>query len=360
MAALAKARPAAVDPARLTDTRRQHEDLAAILSVERVPARRMRMRIALPVAVAVAVGAVAVTLTVGRPAGQTVAAPKPAVDAHVALLNVASAVEHESGQGDYWRQDTESGSATVVKGADPYVVNHREGQQWSIGVRPGEQSLNVLGIDSTTEPLTSRDRARWQAAGSPAQVTADFGESDKKLGLRIGGGHQSVIRTDVAGDIVSVGDDNVTYAYLRDLPGDVPGLTKLLNHLYGQIHGDTDRTAWLFQQASGLITMPVSGQVRAAAYRIIAGLPGSTSLGTVTDALGRTGVGVALPVQRMGDLGTARQELIVDPRTDTLLADEQVLVEPSALAAGAGLTKGQPLNYAATTSIGWTDEQIAH
>src|ERR1700755_3508872 len=82
--ALTRARPEALDPARLAGSRRQHEDLAAILSTERNPVRarpaRRYGRVAIPVfgvAVAVAAAVVvggAVTRQNHAPA-QQVAAP---------------------------------------------------------------------------------------------------------------------------------------------------------------------------------------------------------------------------------------------------------------------------------------------
>ena len=94
------------------------------------------------------------------------------------------------------------------------------------------------------------------------------------------------------------------------------------------------------------------------AYRILADLPGITSLGTVTDPLGRTGVAVALPPRRTGDLGQQQQQLIVDPDNSTILSQQTVLVSPPTLALQAGMKAGTVLNYTATNHIGWTDQQI--
>ena len=98
--------------------------------------------------------------------------------------------------------------------------------------------------------------------------------------------------------------------------------------------------------------------VRAAAYRVIAGLPGIRSLGEVTDPLGREGVGFALPASDRPGYGTGRSELIVDPATGALLADREVLTEPDATAAEAGLRAGTVVNYTATVTAEWTDRQL--
>lgn len=376
LAALTRSRPEALDPAQLGGSRRQHDDLVAIMSTPQPEstARPRRYRwVALPVAgVAVATaGVVAVVSTLSGPTAST-ATPRltvphqhSATDGRVALLNVASAIEHETGSGDYWQQNTTSGNIGVVQGTQPYAVLDTGKATWLIGVKPGEQSTWTGQQDETREPRTATDRARWQAAGSPTSVPVDYGFRKldgtrvPALTITIGSGHPTTSHTNINDTIAAVGPHNVTYADLTKLPSDTAGLAKLFDRYYAQDGGSEnagDHTEWLWGQASGLIQLPVSGDVRAAAYRIIADLPGIQSLGTVTDALGRTGVGVALPAAPQGDLGTARRELIVDPRTNTLLADETVLVTPSALATAAGLTAGTELIYQATTEIGWTNQ----
>jgi hypothetical protein len=70
-----------------------------------------------------------------------------------------------------------------------------------------------------------------------------------------------------------------------------------------------------------VLDLPVTSQVRAAAYKMIAGLKGITTLGTVTDQHGRKGVAVAYT--RRGDAGALGQtRLIIDPRTGHALAKE--------------------------------------
>ncbi|MGV9851139.1 hypothetical protein ACWDWU_20575 [Streptomyces sp. NPDC003442] len=114
----------------------------------------------------------------------------------------------------------------------------------------------------------------------------------------------------------------------------------------------------MWRQAAGLIGLPVRPAVRAAAYRVIADLPGIRSLGEVTDPLGRAGAGFALPATARPDYGTARSELIVDPATGALLSDQEVLTKPNAKAAEAGLTAGTVVNYTATVASEWTDRQL--
>ncbi|MFK4189429.1 hypothetical protein ACI2L4_36435 [Streptomyces sparsogenes] len=152
----------------------------------------------------------------------------------------------------------------------------------------------------------------------------------------------------------------MTYADLRKLPGDSAKLEKVLADLYEEDGGSEirGRTEWMWRQAANLINLPVRAEVRDAAYRVIAGLPGIRSLGEVTDPLGRKGVGFALPATDRPDYGTARSELIVDPATGAPLSDQEVLTEPNAKAAEAGLTAGTVVNYTATVTSEWTDRQM--
>ncbi|MET8388377.1 hypothetical protein ABZV14_35830 [Streptosporangium canum] len=64
-----------------------------------------------------------------------------------------------------------------------------------------------------------------------------------------------------------------------------------------------------------IMRFPVSPKVRAAAYRMIASLPGVTAVGEVTDPLGRRGRAVSIP--RTTDTGESEgvDRLVVDAET---------------------------------------------
>src|SRR4051812_43334282 len=70
--------------------------------------------------------------------------------------------------------------------------------------------------------------------------------------------------------------------------------------------------AYLFQVTSGLITQaPVTPEVRAAAFKMLAALPSVKVLGKRPDSQGRTGVALTLP---MND-AVSGHELIIAPAT---------------------------------------------
>ncbi|WP_431945113.1 CU044_5270 family protein [Actinacidiphila sp. bgisy167] len=384
---LADARPDALDPARLVDPARQREDLARIVMTPTDgPAARFlaprRARAFRPLGAAalaaVAVSVVAVGAVDWRePADQPTAQPPSSttgvpgeggdfrVDGHIELLSAARQAESSVEEGTYWQTTTHSQNVDVG-GAEGHLFAVRSSSvsQWSVGVRPGTGSLMVTGLDSVTEPLTAADEARWRAAGSPRSVPVETGKGKAhgSLLFSFGKGRPLVLRTNDDDKIYAVGPRNVSYKDLRALPATSDELRRYLERLYAQDNGaDTGtagRSAWMLRQAGNLVTMPVKPGVRAAAYRVMADLPGVRVTGQATDPLGREGVAVEFPVTYDGPLGTTLERLIVDPSNGAMLSDELVLVEPSARAREAGLTAGTTVNYSATTRMSWGEKQI--
>ncbi|MCQ8189613.1 CU044_5270 family protein [Streptomyces rugosispiralis] len=387
MKTLADARPPEFDPERLAGSERARHDLNTILAgapEERTASRSARpftWRWALPVAAtAAAAGVLVATLpeggsgtrdtrgsraTAGPTAGPATDGPRHTPESgRLALLNVAARVDRTADEGTYWQTTTRSSRIDVATAAEStFAVASSETSRWSFGVRPGTRSLWISGIDATTEPRTERDTARWRAAGSPKDLTLAESGSGGKLGLRLEPGARkrpTVERINGGDKIAALGARNVSYAELRKLPGDSPKLKEVLADLYEEDRGSeiSGRTEWMWRQAAGLIGLPVRPEVRAAAYRVIADLPGIRSLGEMTDPLGRKGAGFALPATARPDYGTARSELIVDPATGALLSDQEVLTKPNAKAAEAGLTAGTVVNSTATVTSKWTDRQL--
>ncbi|OKI02529.1 hypothetical protein A6A06_16035 [Streptomyces sp. CB02923] len=382
MKSLADARPPELDPEHLAGSVRARDDLVSLLADAPEgpvpsgagPVRRLMWRWALPVAAtAVTAGVLVGVLSQGTSvpeAAPATAGPGPDSPRHtpengrLALLNVAARLDSAAGAGTYWQVTTRSAWIGMAAVSGPgFAVVSSSTQRQSIGVRPGTQSLVITGLDATTAPRTRRDTARWKAAGSPKELTLADSGAGGTLGLRMETASErrpTVDRTDLGDRIAAIGARNVTYADLRKLPGDTAKLREVLARLYEEDKGSeiSGRTEWMWRQASNLINLPVAADVRAAAYRVIAGLPGIRSLGEVTDPLGRKGAGFALPPTVRPGYGAVRPELIVDAATGALLADQEVLTRPSAKAAEAGLTAGTPVHYTATVRSRWTDRQL--
>ncbi|MFD3735814.1 CU044_5270 family protein [Streptomyces sp. NPDC058632] len=392
MKVLASARPDELDPSGLADSPRQREDLARILAGAtdgraarfRVPERLrggirpLRTVAALAAVTAVAASAVAVSALHRDPSGvrasalpQSSSAAGPGSstsdgrgDVRLELLSAAKKAETSAADGTYWQTTTRSEDVNVVgEQGQLFAVRTTSTAEWSVGVRPGSRSLMVSGLDGVTAPRTKADEARWRAAGSPGTMRAEAtgNEEGGTLGYTMGTRRPMVMRTDADDKIYALGPRNVTYQDLRELPSDSGELRRELEKLYAEDSGaDTGvgRTAYVLRRAADLVTMPVKPAVRAAAYRVMADLPGVRGLGRVTDPLGREGVGVAFPGTARTPLGSVEQRLVVDPSTGAMLAEQVVLVEPSARAQEAGLDAGTTVNYGATTRMSWEESQI--
>ncbi|MFF5500023.1 CU044_5270 family protein [Streptomyces aquilus] len=384
MKVLAGARPDELDPARLTDPVRQRRDFVRIVSEpanSRVTRRSPRLR---PLgAVALAAVAACVVVSAGSfgpqgPADQSGAQPRAAVgaqppstakdvqvDGRIELLSAAEKAAASPAEGTYWQTTTLSRHLDVAEVSGRlFTVRSTSTDAWSVGVRPGAKSLMVSGLDARTEPRTAADAAVWKAVGSPRTVPVKIGQSTgaHSAAVTMGTERPTVMRTDVGGKIYAVGPDNVSYEDLRALPTTGDGLRRHLEELYARGNGTegagSDRSAWMLRQAGNLVTMPVKPGVRAAAYRVMAGLPGVRVVGHVSDALGREGVGVEFPGTYRTPLGTTKQRLVVDPATGDLLSDELRLAVPSARAEAAGLKAGTVVDYQATSRMGWGEHQI--
>jgi len=70
----------------------------------------------------------------------------------------------------------------------------------------------------------------------------------------------------------------------------------------------------------------LDGSQRQALFGLLGARPGARSLGEVTDATGRNGVGVAL---RLPDSG-AELRVIIDPETSEILQSTEVMAPPPA------------------------------
>jgi hypothetical protein len=77
-----------------------------------------------------------------------------------------------------------------------------------------------------------------------------------------------------------------------------------------------DQLVW--GEALALLTDPVTPQVRAVAFKIMAGLPGVKSLGSIRDPLGRLGYGLGLG-QSTETAGVGEQFAVIDPSAGVLL-----------------------------------------
>jgi hypothetical protein len=284
--------------------------LAAIEQVERPRPGRKRPRRrrwaplgALGVAAAVVVGVVVALSLRG------VAANPPPAAAAVLLRRAAIAAEASGGPrrlrpGEYWyvesiwttagvqvAEPTSRGEDTIVDALSTY-----ERQAW-IGLdRPGLVRSHTVGSITF---LSASARHQWIRLGRPRELPGYSGSLPPNAFIR-------------------------PYAQLLALPTNVDTLWRLLFR-----EARTGSPAWkrheMFTEIGDLLREdPIPAKVRAALYLVAARIPGIRLLGLTHDAIGRPALAVALNDTLYGE----RDELLLDPKTSSLLGERSVVVDP--------------------------------
>jgi hypothetical protein len=165
---------------------------------------------------------------------------------------------------------------------------------------------------------SATERARWLAAGGTPRVIQANGGS-----VTISNGF-------------TVGTKTLNYQQVLHFPTDP---TAVLKFLAAAEPAESDA---LDSITSLLTQVPLLPAARAAVFRALARVPGVRYLGAARDPLGRVGVAVAIDRTatehiftvsgpRTGPVVHLRSELIFDPRTAGLLAQETLLLDPPRL-----------------------------
>ncbi|MFE9657865.1 CU044_5270 family protein [Micromonospora sp. NPDC006431] len=346
---LAKARPARLNPPpnRAEDTAQaiagimanaSAADRHAALDQPRTPRRPRAVLLKAVGVAAAAVTAVAVAVAVAGPGaaprnapnaapGIVSPAPQRPMDASRLLLVAAERSNKTSpDSGRYLTIQTESGFAVPVEAADgTYTMFARSGSQYWLARSSADRSW-VISQSLGAAPATPSDEAAWRRNGSPAVMRIT---KPKPFDLQIAPGKVHGNTVDAA-HLFALGDRNVSQAELDALPADPVALRGALLSRFDGGGGDmpTDRDQWLFTvAASVVIDLPVSNKVRAAAYRMLATLPGVRGLGVVHDMHGRPGQAIAF-AQESPTFGRFEVRLIIDPDTGQALGKEMRAVEP--------------------------------
>ncbi|MFI6790958.1 CU044_5270 family protein [Nonomuraea sp. NPDC050383] len=304
--------------------------------------------------------------TAPRAPSATTAAPQPAsgrqihLSAREILLTAAQRAEsRREATGAYWHTVGVQRTLFKVDGAGYTVVNSQRSESWTPSAPGGEQWSRASSLGA--QPATPQDAEAWRQAGSPAEIRVKVpGKGTVELSTEPRAaevGHAPL----VDGDKVFWLGRNVSMKDLRSLPSTPAGLRKWLLRSYGG-HGTESGDPmssddWLFAVTAGLIRdMPVTPQVRGAAFRMLADLQNIEVIDDVKDAEGRTGTAIAVK-QRVGakggDHAVLQSRLIMDETTGQALAQESVVVEPGGLQAG--LEPGAVSDSYTILESGWTD-----
>jgi hypothetical protein len=293
---------AAADPARdLADERPPEDVLAAILRTPREdppPAPRRRLpRAALAAALATAAAAVALAVLPSDDDRGSAAAR--------ALNDVAGIAEAKAApapQRGVAYSVIETASLGTNGDPPPFsVLLPSRIERWA---RP-DGSGRVIATDRPPVFPGDRDRRRWIAAGRP-----DLGEvtrSDKRFG---------------PGELNDVADPGLPPS--RDLPTEPGALEDALRRVADQ-HSAPD--VKVFELAARVLAQAnPSPELRAALYRLLAGLDGVEKLDRTRDPRGRPAAAVAVESDYSGQ--PTRTVLYFDPETaEPLGHTEELLVE---------------------------------
>jgi hypothetical protein len=346
---------------------------AATAAGRRRHSRRGRKRTLTTVGLAATVaGATAAAVVLAVPGGSQRPAPGAAHDsgahaknaqlttARQVLLTAAAHVASTPTTGRYWRVQEISG-INVPGGtkAHPYDISLANSyDQWN--PRSAGQKEWDIARQLGARPATPADAAAWRVAGSPSawhsgqhstwhhflvahgpypfhwalDVTTDA--SAQAAGWQVGDGTVGYVEGDLPG---------LKAAQFRQMPTSPAAVAAVLRHYYANLHfciqqpsscSTEDQIVW--SEAVALLGDPVSAQVRSATFRVMASLRGVRLLGPMTDPLGRRGYGLAIGPDRVADGGWKPvQAVVIDPRTGSLLATEDIGPIPRSLRCAAGI-----------------------
>jgi hypothetical protein len=345
--------------------------------------RRLRMprRILIP---AIAAGvALALGLGVGVPwdgtSGPDVssalegdAGPLPPQQLRNFLLAAADRTLQDSqSSGRYWVSKIESGQLIQVGSRDNrYAIMGRHDYTTWYSVRrtdPTRHYQQWIG----GAPASEADRAAWKRAGAPSSWPLDLPpncpprpDNDPRR-YTAGSGPARVVVTKPGVSTFGVADAQLTAEQVRELPTDPARLKDwAVKSIRGsrQIQTNAELNQALFDAMLNLLYQsPSVPAVRAAAYRLLADLPGLRDRGAVTDPLGRAGVAFTFntneeqPGVRMADSGGPQEiRLIFDPKSGQPLAWETRQLRPVDYLSW--VPAGALFNYEAVTETRWTDD----
>ena len=221
------------------------------------------------------------------------------------------------------------------------------------------------------KPASDADQAAWKRAGSPSNWP-----KDPPPGCPVDPDDVYTATAAAAGKVVKQNNnpalqfqvlgESLTAVQVRSLPSDPAALKNwLIDVIMKQDlprKTDVELGESLFDGVVNLLfENPITPQVRAATYRVLAGMPGVTSRGTVKDADGRSGVAVTVTrndtveEQRADSGGPTQVSVVFDPDSGQTLAMETRAIEPADYLAW--VPKGALIGYRVLKSARWTNDE---
>jgi len=282
----------------------------------RADRRRWMPRVSRRLALAAVVAAcAAVVLLVGldgrRASGPTTASAAAVM--HESADAVAAEAPAGLPAGAYWHNTIDV--TRRERSLDTPVFEYRTTERWETWrMRDGSGRERVSPTGQVEFP-TPADRSAWADAGSP-DLTEPV--SDRRL--------KATPRPFV------FGSESLSYAELQALPTDRHALREVLGDAaerqraavpgMGAFDADEARAYVLLALIRDGFTAPVSPELRATLYQLMAEVRGLRLEGEMTDDAGRSGTGVSVVI------GDIRLVLIVDRATGALLETRRIVLRP--------------------------------
>ncbi|GAA3835832.1 hypothetical protein GCM10022226_66850 [Sphaerisporangium flaviroseum] len=348
-----------------------------LAGAQRKPVRRGRANrrgLAWGWALGAAATTIAVVMAVVTLVSNVTAVPAPVLvpaDGNDALLRLADQIAKlPDERGDYWRRSLlNNGLIRVRAGGETFnVLSSSRADLWQ--PRDPGDPVQVEQWEQLVRPATEADERAWRAAGLPGTVQrvcmpgTRAGDCAKVRLLRSKPSQCVYTRAVEPGGVL--GDSRLgelTLADLAALPGDAEQLREKLRTFWKTRRDSPPKDSFeeFLATSSRLLELPVKPSVRAAALRLLAGLPTTKVRGSITDPLGRPGIEVTFiksegftAVFGTDDEVALRYTTILDPHTGTVLAANVAIAAEST----EGLAKGTVMNYQAwAPGAGWTSER---
>ncbi|MEV0591742.1 CU044_5270 family protein [Nonomuraea cavernae] len=305
--------------------------MAAAFAQERVRRGRRTARwtaLGLGLAGAAAAAAIVIAPTVRHSAPVT-SGPIAQTDGKRFLLVAAASVATMPDEGAWWGSTEVMGRRFREPGGR-YVLHERRMRETWIPADP-EGLTWYRETPEGIKPATSQDEAAWRADGSPTSWTYDDyveqAEPDEQ---------RTFSTEDWDFRIVAAGKALTKMSELPDTP---EGLKALF--------GTDDRTT-LDTTVRLLVFAPVTSETRAAAYRLLASMPGVAAVGQTTDVLGRAGEAIEYESGEFAphdQVGATRTRLVIDPVSGRPLSIET-----------RSVADGMLLSYTAIKDSRWADD----
>jgi hypothetical protein len=181
-------------------------------------------------------------------------------------------------------------------------LDTRTTETWQSATRPGAQRSS----GQTTRWPTARARQEWVDAGRPT-LAGPARPNDALPRARF-----------------TLGNEHLSYAQVRDFDQPAAAVYRRLRDHYVKGQGGNIDNELFTQVGDALRQQAAPPRLRAALYRTLALIPGVQYLGSVRDRLGRPAVGVARTDDANG--AKTRHELLFDPKTSELLAEQEVML----------------------------------